>query len=75
LYGDGHLDEYVVFGLGFADNVELFDTEGKLSYHGLEGPHDAAGSFTDKTFELTKIFDDAHLLLSDAHKAKASPPY
>ena len=49
---DAHLNEYVVFGFGFANNVELFDAEGEAAGDGLERPEDAGWPLADETFEL-----------------------
>jgi hypothetical protein len=53
LNGDADLNEYVVFGFGFADDVELFDAEGEAAGYGLEGPADEGGAFAYEAFELS----------------------
>jgi hypothetical protein len=62
---------YVILGFGFAQDIELLDSQRHASHDGLQRPRDAVKTGIEKFFELTKILDDPDFLGADAHETAA----
>ena len=72
MHSDSHLDEYIVLGLGLADNIELLDAKRECPGDLTDGPAGYVQTWAEQILELTEVFQDGNLLGTNTLQAEAT---